>query len=242
MIAGIDPGTTVGIAVVDLEGKVVLLESHRNPPSSKVINSLLEFSPVLIATDVNPVPAAVKKIAASLQAGVYSPPEDLPVKEKVELTRSFHPGNNHQRDALAAALKAFHQYSSKIRKARRLARQKKREIELAALRETRFSDVVESKVSRSEEKSVDEVSGLRKELGLEKKRVKALEKENKELKKKVSSLAKRLSRKTIQLVEAREKIPKPVEPEPEDSEEEEKKDLSSEEVEKLFKEYKGKKP
>jgi hypothetical protein len=64
--------------------------------------------PVIIATDMNPPPKHVERIAASLPARLMYPPERLRRKEKFELARGFKDATKkHEKDALAAAIFAF---------------------------------------------------------------------------------------------------------------------------------------
>jgi predicted RNase H-like nuclease (RuvC/YqgF family) len=57
----------------------------------------------------------VKKINAAFNARFFVPEEHLSVLEKKELVRGYELGNNHEKDALAAALKAYNMSSAKLR-------------------------------------------------------------------------------------------------------------------------------
>ncbi|MFH1722106.1 MAG: DUF460 domain-containing protein [Candidatus Altiarchaeota archaeon] len=117
LIVGIDPGTTIGLASIDLSGSIIELFSGRHVGVEKTIEHLISVGHVsLVATDVSPVPDFVSKIASSLGAPVFPPKEPLPVSQKNEMTKEFNPGDVHQRDALAAALNAFQHYKNKFQK------------------------------------------------------------------------------------------------------------------------------
>ncbi|MEM0372517.1 MAG: DUF460 domain-containing protein [archaeon] len=120
IIAGIDPGSTVGIAVLDVRGNIIDVESGKGLSASDVIFELQSYGePLIIAADRNPAPKSVKKIAAAFNALSFVPEEHLSVLEKKQLVRPYLESlklmNNHEKDALAAALKAFGFYSSKLR-------------------------------------------------------------------------------------------------------------------------------
>jgi hypothetical protein len=108
VIVGIDPGTTTAAAVVGLDGSVFDVFSTRTEDTAGVIEWLIERGrPLLVAADVNPMPETVEKFRRSFDAAGWAPPTDLPVDEKLHRTRDVAYDNDHERDALAAALFAF---------------------------------------------------------------------------------------------------------------------------------------
>ncbi|MBU7037838.1 MAG: DUF460 domain-containing protein [Theionarchaea archaeon] len=103
------------MAILTLEGEVVSLYSGKNFSLQDIISFISEFgSPCIIATDVNPAPQAVDKLCRSFDCKLHTPPSDLSVEEKNELTRNHQFKNFHQRDALAAALKALEHHKAKF--------------------------------------------------------------------------------------------------------------------------------
>ena len=117
IIVGIDPGITVGIGAVDLNGRVVALYSERNMPVGAVFRFVSDIGhPIIVATDVSPAPDFVEKIARSFKAELFVPRESLRIEEKNELLRSLgiDAGDDHQRDALAAAYKAYLRIKPKL--------------------------------------------------------------------------------------------------------------------------------
>jgi len=117
IIVGIDPGITVGIAAVDLDGQILALHSQRNMPVGDVFRFISEIGhPVIVATDVSPAPGFVEKIARSFKAGLFVPRESLRVDEKKGLLRNLGitVEDDHQRDALAAAYKAYLRIKPKL--------------------------------------------------------------------------------------------------------------------------------
>ncbi|AFK22277.1 hypothetical protein Py04_0675 [Pyrococcus sp. ST04] len=117
VIIGLDPGITVGIAAIDLDGKIISVYSEKNMALSEIVRFISEIGhPIIIATDVNPAPGLVEKIARSFKAQLFVPRESLKVEEKNELLRNLgiNVEDDHQRDALAAAYKAYLRYKPKL--------------------------------------------------------------------------------------------------------------------------------
>ena len=108
LIAGIDPGTTIGYAVLDIEGSLIYLTSSKQLNLNSLISKTIELGKVvLVGTDKAKVPGLVESYAAKLGARVVNPLEDLKIDEKREMTKSYAVANEHQNDALASALLAF---------------------------------------------------------------------------------------------------------------------------------------
>ena len=117
IIAGIDPGTTTGIAILDLNGKIVDLFSSRNTGINEIIKRLISSGKIsMIATDVNPVPGVVSKLSAIVGSPIYIPEKSIQINEKLKLTKDYNTDDSHQRDALAAALNAYNKYKNKFQK------------------------------------------------------------------------------------------------------------------------------
>jgi predicted RNase H-like nuclease (RuvC/YqgF family) len=108
VIVGIDPGTTTAVAVLDLDGKLLDVLSTRTADTAAVIEWIIERGrPMLVAADVTPMPETVEKFRRSFDAAGWTPTTDLPVDGKQHRTRQEGYDNDHQRDAMAAALYAF---------------------------------------------------------------------------------------------------------------------------------------
>jgi len=115
IIVGVDPGTTTAVAILDLNGKLIKASSSRVSSIPDIIEHISEMGrPVVIATDVVPPPGAVEKIKRAFKAVLFMPNERIPVEEKVRLAKPLGYGNDHERDAIAAAVKAFNTYKSKF--------------------------------------------------------------------------------------------------------------------------------
>ncbi|PHQ40354.1 hypothetical protein DJ69_00840 [Halorubrum persicum] len=108
VIVGIDPGTTTAAAVVGLDGTVHALYSSRTADTADVTEWIIEQGrPIIVAADVEPMPETVEKFRRSFDAAGWRPTTDLPVDEKLHRTREAGYDNDHERDALAAALYAY---------------------------------------------------------------------------------------------------------------------------------------
>jgi len=115
LIVGIDPGTTTAIAALDLDGNLKVLESSRQMSMSGVTESLYRVGrPLVIASDVREMPYSVEKIRRAFSGVAYTPRQDMSVESKMELTAPFQYRNDHERDALAAALEAHRTYKNKF--------------------------------------------------------------------------------------------------------------------------------
>ena len=126
LIVGVDPGVVTGIAIVDLNGRVLDVESRRYYPRTSIIETIRAHGvPVLLATDVAKPSMLVKKLAAMMNVKIFTPERDLTKDEKEELIARYmeNSGNKfnitirdtHQRDALAAALKAYYRFNPKFK-------------------------------------------------------------------------------------------------------------------------------
>ncbi len=116
-IVGIDPGTTMGIAIIDLNGKPVEVFSAKNYSISDAIAVIISHGrPLIIASDVTPTPAMVKKIGSMFASPVHDLDESLSTEEKIALTKGegYKYKNAHERDALAACVNAFTRYKKKF--------------------------------------------------------------------------------------------------------------------------------
>jgi predicted RNase H-like nuclease (RuvC/YqgF family) len=115
LIVGIDPGTTTAFAALDLDGNLLHLQSSRQMTNSDVIEALCRVGkPLVIASDVEEMPYTVEKIRRAFSAIAYTPKQDASVESKVDLTSPYPYANDHERDALSAALDAYRQYRHKF--------------------------------------------------------------------------------------------------------------------------------
>ena len=108
LIVGIDPGTTIGYAVLDIEGNLLTAKSSKNCNLSILINELVSIGKtIIIGTDKKKIPDFVEKAGIKLGAKIISPKEDLLVYEKRNIASGFNIKKDHELDALASALFAY---------------------------------------------------------------------------------------------------------------------------------------
>jgi hypothetical protein len=129
VIVGIDPGTTTAAAVVSLDGRVLDRFSSRTADTAELTEWLIDRGrPLIVAADVTPMPQTVEKFRRSFDATGWEPPSNIPIDEKVHRTRDHEYENDHERDAMAAALYAYDDHENQFdRIARKTPRQFDRE-------------------------------------------------------------------------------------------------------------------
>lgn len=109
LIVGIDPGITTAYAVLDANGSLIKLKSSKRFTLSAVINEIIgiDGKVVAVGSDVKYPPQYIQKFSAAFNARLLSPKEDMKVGVKERVTSSIKTNDDHQRDALAAALFAW---------------------------------------------------------------------------------------------------------------------------------------
>ena len=119
---GVDPGVTVGLAVLSLDGQPILVESRRDWSLQELVKRISEIGePTLISSDVSPASEILKNLSHKLNAVLFVPSISLGADEKRQVARSyadFHGlklKNAHEMDALAAAVKAYRHYEKKFK-------------------------------------------------------------------------------------------------------------------------------
>ena len=124
IIVGIDPGTTTGYAILDLQGNLVSLKSAKNLGLNSLLDEVLkEGKAICVGTDRAKVPNLIGLFSAKTGAKIISPKDDLRVEEKREIVKNFDSGNGHQSDALAASLFAFNRLTHILDRIEGYARQ-----------------------------------------------------------------------------------------------------------------------
>jgi predicted RNase H-like nuclease (RuvC/YqgF family) len=115
LIVGIDPGTTTAYAALDLDGTILAIRSSRQLTMADLVEELTRVGrPLVIASDVREMPFSVEKIRRAFSAVAYTPKADISVEAKLEATRPYAYGNDHERDALTAALEAARHYRNRF--------------------------------------------------------------------------------------------------------------------------------
>ncbi len=160
LIVGVDPGIVTAVAAIDLQGKPVFVYSRKGLDRAEIIELIKKHGEaVMIATDVTPPPDNVKKLAASLGVPLYTPPYPLSVEEKQNLVSELshmlgnHKLNAHERDALAAAIRAYREYASKLRQIESIASRYPAEISVenlkaSVIRGLTIAEALEAEIER----------------------------------------------------------------------------------------------
>lgn len=119
---------------------------------NEIINFITKFGqPLIVASDVNPVPKSVRRIASIFHCKLHFPEFSLRRNEKQELTKDFIniARDDHEVDALAAGIKAWKSY-------RPLFLRTKEELKKLNMSEF-FEDVIE-KLIRGEANNIEEAT------------------------------------------------------------------------------------
>lgn len=122
LIVGIDPGMVTGVAALSLDCDPIFITSGRGLSRGQISRLIASHGkPVVIASDVNPPPDMIAKLSIVHDAVLFAPPKSLLTSEKQSLVQSYISSrqgvsvkDTHQRDALAAALKAYQAYKNKL--------------------------------------------------------------------------------------------------------------------------------
>ena len=115
VIVGLDPGTTVGLSILDLDGNLLHTASVRAQSPAEVIAEISRIGkPVVVATDKAEMPAGVEKIRRAFAAVPWTPKKDILIKEKYAAAEGYSFADDHQRDSLAAAVLAFRSFQPKF--------------------------------------------------------------------------------------------------------------------------------
>lgn len=109
LIVGLDPGTTTGYAILDDKGSVLAMKSSKALSMDHLLAEVTSYGKVLlVGTDVRFSPQFVEKFCSRVGAKLVSPGRDLKQGFKETVVKGHPVKDDHQRDALAAALLAYH--------------------------------------------------------------------------------------------------------------------------------------
>ncbi len=209
VIVGIDPGTTTAVAIVGLGGEVLDVLSTRTADTAAVIEWIIERGrPLMVAADVTPMPETVEKIRRSFDAAAWTPDRDLLVDSKQHRTREVGYDNDHERDAMAAALFAFDAHEDQFdRIARKIPAQLDRgEVTARVLTGEESVESVIADLTETEEREEESTEHTPRELTAEEKRIKRLEARNDRLESHVEDLKETIGRKDDRIAEYEDEL------------------------------------
>jgi len=209
VLVGIDPGTTTAVALVDLDGTLLDVWSTRTADTAEVIEWIISRGrPIVVAADVTPMPETVEKIRRSFDAAGWIPERDLPIDEKLHRTRDHDYGNDHQRDAMAAALFAFDRHEDQFR---RIARKvpagiSRGEVTARVVAGEESVEAALADLTEEPEDEEEETEHTPRELTDEEKRIKQLESQVDRLQSHVEDLRGRVSEKDDRIAELEDEL------------------------------------
>src|SRR5437867_8152324 len=107
------------MAILDIKGNLISVSSKRNFGKNDIVNHITKYGkPLIVASDVSPISKKIERIASSTGSKTFFPDQSMSVIEKQELTRDFGQKlkNDHEKDALAAGLKALKKFGELMNK------------------------------------------------------------------------------------------------------------------------------
>ena len=119
---GIDPGKTIGIACLNLDGKLLLKDHVPFGNLEWIVNTINKTgTPLIVASDKPETSTTIKKVKAAFNARLFSPQREFKISEKRLSAKELGITNPHERDAYVAAISAYHAYANKLKQAERIA-------------------------------------------------------------------------------------------------------------------------
>jgi uncharacterized protein len=125
LIVGVDPGTTIGITLMDIKGRIIRTMSRRDYGVPETISTIAGTGiPLCIGTDKAKIPRATRMIASSMGIRIYSPAEDMTSEDKREIIANHQArtgedilySNAHEYDSICCAILAYTKSQKLLRK------------------------------------------------------------------------------------------------------------------------------
>ena len=209
VVVGIDPGTTTAAAVVGLDGDVLDVVSTRTADTADIIEWIIERGrPILVGADVTPMPETVEGIRRSFDAADWTPDRDLPVDVKKHRTRETGYDNDHERDAIAAALGAYDAHADQFERvaAKVPPRQELGPVLARVVADEESVETVLADLQDDEDESDEGTEHVERELTAEEKRIRDLETQVERLQDHVETLESTIAEKDETISEFEQKL------------------------------------
>jgi hypothetical protein len=112
LIVGLDPGVTVGYALLDTSGNLVAVGSKKELSLDNLVKETSNYGrAILVGSDRAKAPGLVHEFAAKFGARIILPDKNLSARQKGRLAKDYvgsaGASNEHEIDALASAVFAF---------------------------------------------------------------------------------------------------------------------------------------
>jgi len=121
LIIGFDPGVTVGLAALTLDGVPVFVDSRRDWRFSNLLRTVADLGAcTVVSSDVSPPSEVLERLSVKLNAVLFAPLISMGAEGKHQIARAYEERyglkvkNAHEVDALAAAVKAYQHYRNKF--------------------------------------------------------------------------------------------------------------------------------
>lgn len=121
LIGGIDVGLHTSIALLDLNGEIVCLDTLIHPKNSHILEHIMDYGNVLVlSTDRAKPPSNMKKLASSISAKMILPSRNMTRKKKrvaiLDFIEEPPKMNSHEKAALASAIFAYKKFRPNFKK------------------------------------------------------------------------------------------------------------------------------
>lgn len=122
LIVGVDTGKTMAFTCLSLDGRLVGADHKASAGPEWIIEAVGNIGiPSVIACDKTPNDA-IRKIGAAFNARIFYPSRELSSLDKRLIAKPLGITNPHERDACAAAVKAYNVHINKLKQADHIAR------------------------------------------------------------------------------------------------------------------------
>lgn len=214
LIVGVDPGMVTGVAVMDLDGRVIRLMSGRGMTRGQIARSLASLGRALLfASDVSPPPDMVAKLAAMHNALIFSPDRPMRTSEKSEIAGMISDEQGvvvedaHQRDSLAAAFKAYSSFRNKLEQCTSHVRLSREQVDLEEVKALVVRGIsISDAISRSRSPNPVQPAAKKARASGERERIRVLESKFEDLRTERDALIEKIRRLSSRIEDLEEEV------------------------------------